>query len=43
VHDAAEVTVRARRPIAFQLDGDYIGEREVITFRSVPKAVRIVI
>ncbi len=43
VHDAAEVTVRARRPIAFQLDGDYIGEREAITFRSVPKAVRIVI
>ena len=43
VHDAAEVTVRSRRPIAFQLDGDYLGDREVITFRVVPKAVRIVI
>jgi diacylglycerol kinase family enzyme len=43
VHDTAELTVRALRPIAFQLDGDYIGERESITFRAVPKAVRIVI
>ncbi|HEX6473398.1 MAG TPA: diacylglycerol kinase family protein [Streptosporangiaceae bacterium] len=43
VHDTAEVTVRATRPMAFQLDGDYIGERERVTFRAVPKAVRIVI
>lgn len=43
VHDAAEVTLRAERPVAFQLDGDYLGEQERITFRSVPKAIRIVI
>jgi diacylglycerol kinase family enzyme len=43
VHDTTEVTIRTHRPIAFQLDGDYIGEREAITFRAVPKAVRIVI
>ena len=43
VHDTAELTIRARRPIAFQVDGDYIGEREAITFRAIPKAVRIVI
>ncbi|MFD0900819.1 diacylglycerol/lipid kinase family protein [Actinomadura sediminis] len=43
VHDAAEVTVRAERPVAFQLDGDYLGEHRSVTFRSVPKAVRIVI
>jgi diacylglycerol kinase family enzyme len=43
VHDAAEVTIRSDRPIAFQLDGDYLGEREVITFRAIPRAVRIVI
>ncbi len=43
VHDAAEVTVRAERPMAFQLDGDYLGEQSAITFRSVPKAIRIVI
>jgi diacylglycerol kinase family enzyme len=32
-----------RRPIAFQVDGDYLGQRESVTFRSVPKAVRVVI
>lgn len=43
VHDATEITVRSERPIAFQLDGDYLGERQCVTFRSVPKAIRIVI
>ncbi len=43
VHDATEVTLRSDRPMAFQLDGDYLGERECLTFRSVPKAIRIVI
>ncbi len=43
VHDAAEVTLTADRPMAFQLDGDYLGEQREVTFRSVPKAVRIVI
>lgn len=43
VHDAAEVTLRADRPVAFQLDGEYLGEQAHITFRSVPKAIRIVI
>ena len=43
VHDASEVTLRAERPVAFQLDGDYLGEHRSVTFRSVPKAVRIVI
>ncbi|MFB4297020.1 diacylglycerol/lipid kinase family protein [Actinomadura sp. NTSP31] len=42
-HDAAEVTLRASRPVAFQLDGDYLGEQRSVTFRSVPKAVRILI
>jgi diacylglycerol kinase family enzyme len=43
VHDASEITLRAERPIAFQLDGEYLGERDCVTFRSVPKAIRIVI
>ncbi|WP_024935410.1 MULTISPECIES: diacylglycerol/lipid kinase family protein [Actinomadura] len=43
VHDAAEVTLCADRPVAFQLDGDYLGEHRSVTFRSVPKAIRIVI
>ncbi|HEX2312829.1 MAG TPA: diacylglycerol kinase family protein [Thermomonospora sp.] len=43
VHDADEITVRSDRPIAFQLDGDYLGERREVVFRSVPRAIRIVI
>ena len=43
VHDASEITMAASRPIAFQLDGEYLGTREQITFRSIPKAIRIVI
>nr|WP_285496752.1 diacylglycerol kinase family protein [Actinomadura sp. NBRC 104425] len=43
VHDAAEVTLRAPRPVAYQLDGDYLGETPAITFRAVPKAIRVVI
>ncbi|WP_103563839.1 diacylglycerol/lipid kinase family protein [Actinomadura rubteroloni] len=43
VHDAEHVTLRATRPVAFELDGDYLGEHATITFRAVPKAVRIVI
>ncbi|WP_460363541.1 diacylglycerol/lipid kinase family protein [Actinocorallia lasiicapitis] len=43
LHDAPELTVTARRPIALQVDGDYLGERQRMVFRSVPKAVRVVI
>ena len=43
VHDASEITLTAERPMAFQLDGDYLGEQRTVTFRSVPKAIRVVI
>lgn len=43
LHDLTEFTMRSDRPIAFQVDGDYLGQREQVTFRSVPKAVRVVI
>ncbi|REE98821.1 diacylglycerol/lipid kinase family protein [Thermomonospora umbrina] len=43
MHNVDELTVRAERPIAFQLDGDYLGERREVVFRSVPRAIRIVI
>lgn len=42
VRDAAEFTLWARRPVAFQLDGDYLGERKHVTFRSVSDALRVV-
>jgi diacylglycerol kinase family enzyme len=42
LHDQAEITFRASRPIACQVDGEYVGESECITFRSVPDALRVV-
>lgn len=43
LHDLGEFTLRAHRPTAFQLDGEYLGRRELVSFRSVPKALRIVV
>jgi diacylglycerol kinase family enzyme len=42
LHDERELTFRATRPIAFQVDGEYVGEREQVTFRSVPGALRVI-
>ena len=41
LHDLAEFEFRAARPIAFQVDGEYVGERERVWFRSVPSALRV--
>ncbi|QOC90498.1 diacylglycerol/lipid kinase family protein [Micromonospora craniellae] len=41
-HDVAEFTLVASRPQAFQLDGDYLGEREKVGFASVPAALRVI-
>jgi diacylglycerol kinase family enzyme len=41
LHDLAEFEFRAGRPIAFQVDGEYVGERERVWFRSVPSALRV--
>ncbi|MGP3956290.1 diacylglycerol/lipid kinase family protein [Nonomuraea sp. 3N208] len=43
LHDEAEFTLRADRPVAFQLDGDYLGEREKVTFRSTPNALQVLV
>ncbi len=42
LHDLAEFTVIASRPQAFQLDGDYLGERQKVHFVSVPSALRVI-
>ena len=42
LHDQPELTLRSARPVAFQLDGEYVGERESVRFLSVPDALRIV-
>jgi diacylglycerol kinase family enzyme len=42
LHDQDEFTVVATRPQAFQLDGDYLGERQKVHFVSVPEALRVI-
>jgi diacylglycerol kinase family enzyme len=41
-HDLAEFTVTSSTPQAFQLDGDYLGEREKVRFAAVPEALRVI-
>ena len=43
LHDQDALTFRAARPLAFQVDGEYVGERELITLRSIPNALRVLI
>jgi diacylglycerol kinase family enzyme len=42
LHDVTEFSLVAERPQAFQLDGDYLGEREKVRFTSVPSALRVI-
>ncbi|WP_446216741.1 diacylglycerol/lipid kinase family protein [Micromonospora sp. IBHARD004] len=42
LHDVSEFTLLSARPQAFQLDGDYLGEREKVRFTSVPAALRVI-
>ena len=42
VHGAESLTVRSVRPIAFQVDGEYLGQVETIEFQFVPNALRVV-
>jgi diacylglycerol kinase family enzyme len=41
LHDLSAFTLIAARPLAFQLDGDYLGERTKVTFSAVPDALRV--
>ncbi|MET7463035.1 diacylglycerol kinase family protein [Nonomuraea sp. NPDC005501] len=43
LHDEPGFTLTADRPVAFQLDGDYLGERESVTFRSIPNALQVLV
>jgi diacylglycerol kinase family enzyme len=42
LHDLEAFTLRSERSMAFQVDGDFLGERNKIEFLSVPEALRIV-
>jgi diacylglycerol kinase family enzyme len=41
-HDLDSLTVLADEPVPFQVDGDALGMRDKVTFRSIPAAIRIV-
>ncbi len=41
-HDLSRFTVTADHPVAFQVDGDYLGERSSVAFEAVPTALTVV-
>jgi diacylglycerol kinase family enzyme len=41
-HDLAAIHLGAARPMAFQLDGEYMGEVDEVQFRAVPRALRVI-
>lgn len=41
LHDLDELTLVSTQPQPFQLDGDYLGDRERVRFVSVPDALRV--
>ncbi|WP_159940684.1 MULTISPECIES: diacylglycerol kinase family protein [unclassified Nocardiopsis] len=41
-HDQDHMEITSSHPRAFQIDGEYLGEREQVNFHSVPKALRII-
>jgi diacylglycerol kinase family enzyme len=43
VHDLPDFTLRASRPLALQVDGDWLGERDSVRFRSVPDVLRVIV
>ena len=43
LHDQEALTFRAVRPVAFQVDGEYVGEREHVMLRSIPNALRVLV
>lgn len=42
LHDLREFRLTADAPMHFEVDGDYLGERETVHFASVPAAIRVI-
>jgi diacylglycerol kinase family enzyme len=42
-HDLAELSLRAGRPVAAQVDGEALGDLESLVLRSVPNALNVVV
>ncbi|HEV2088616.1 MAG TPA: diacylglycerol kinase family protein [Cryptosporangiaceae bacterium] len=43
LHDVDAFTLTAERPLAVQVDGDYLGERDELRFAAVPAALRVAV
>ena len=41
LHDQAELTLTASRPVALQVDGDSVGRRTRVVLRAVPRALAV--
>jgi diacylglycerol kinase family enzyme len=42
LHDVREFRLVADRPMPFEVDGDYLGERDAVAFHSIPAALRVI-
>ncbi len=42
LHDQPEFVISASRPVALQVDGEYVGEYERVRFSSVPDVLRVI-
>ncbi len=42
LHDLPQFTLRTSAPIALQVDGDFIGAREAVSFTAVASALRVI-
>jgi diacylglycerol kinase family enzyme len=40
--DLTQFRISADRPVHLQVDGDYLGEREQMSFESHPAALRVI-
>jgi diacylglycerol kinase family enzyme len=43
LHDQSAFSLESSRPIAFQVDGEYVGEVEALDFAAVPGALTVVV
>jgi len=42
-HDQGEFTITSAKPMAFQIDGEGMGEISQVTFRSEPAALTVIV
>jgi diacylglycerol kinase family enzyme len=42
-HDLQSLSLTSEHPMPFQVDGDYLGERTAVAFRSVPRALEVIV